>query len=174
MKDRISLKEAIKFHGHLGPYLVLGILAGEFALKRLRCKKYFGLEVRVWGTDKKPKSCFIDGLQLSTGATYGKGNIHKLDGRKMKLLPAFGGEVSQMKYLSGHISSALSRAQILGRESIKIEFCNPNNNKKFILRFRESLIKRLKETKTHRDSELLAKRLYKTEYNELFNLAPNT
>ncbi len=133
------LNEAKKFHGHLGPYLVLGILAGEFALKRLRCKKYFGLEVRVWGTGKKPKSCFIDGLQLSTGATYGKGNIHKLDGRK-----------------------------------IKIEFCNPNNNKKFILRFRESLIQRLEETKTHRDSELLAKRLYKTEYNELFNLTPNT
>jgi formylmethanofuran dehydrogenase subunit E len=137
--NRIMLNEAKKFHGHLGPYLVLGILAGEFALKRLRCKKYFGLEVRVWGTGKKPKSCFIDGLQLSTGATYGKGNIHKLDGRK-----------------------------------IKIEFCNPNNNKKFILRFRESLIQRLEETKTHRDSELLAKRLYKTEYNELFNLTPNT
>ncbi len=139
MSYRVTLKDAEKFHGHLGPWLVLGILAGEFALKRLRCKKYFGLEVRVWGTDKKPKSCFIDGLQLSTGATYGKGNIHKLDGRK-----------------------------------IKIEFCNPNNNKKFILRFRESLIQRLEETKTHRDSELLAKRLYKTEYNELFNLTPNT
>jgi len=139
LRKRITLSEALKFHGHLGPYLVLGILAGEFALKRLRCKKYFGLEVRVWGTDKKPKSCFIDGLQLSTGATYGKGNIHKLDGRK-----------------------------------IKIEFYNPNNNKKFILRFRESLIQRLEETKTHRDSELLAKRLYKTEYNELFNLTPNT
>lgn len=139
LRKRITLSEALKFHGHLGPYLVLGILAGEFALKRLRCKKYFVLEVRVWGTNKKPKSCFIDGLQLSTGATYGKGNIHKLDGRK-----------------------------------IKIEFCNPNNNKKFILRFRESLIQRLEETKTHRDSELLAKRLYKTEYNELFNLTPNT
>ncbi len=137
--NRIMLNEAIKFHGHLGPYLVLGILAGELAIKRLRYKKYFDLEVKVWGANRKPKSCLIDGLQLSTGATYGKGNIHKLDGRK-----------------------------------IKIEFCNPNNNKKFILRFRESLIKRLKETKTHRDSELLAKRLYKTEYNELFNLTPNT
>lgn len=139
MKDRISLKEAIKFHGHLGPYLVLGILAGEVALKKLGCKKYFGLKIKAWGATKKPKSCLIDGLQLATGATYGKGNIHKLDGRK-----------------------------------IKIEFCNPNNNKKFILRFRESLIQRLEETKTHRDSELLAKRLYKTEYNELFNLTPST
>ena len=79
------LNEAVKFHGHLGPYLVLGILAGEFALKRLRCKKYFDLEVRVWGTNQKPKSCLIDGLQLSTGATYGKGNIQKLNGPAIKM-----------------------------------------------------------------------------------------
>ncbi len=137
--NRITLKEAVKFHGHLGPYLVLGLLAGEIALKKLRCRKYFSLKVRVWGATKKPKSCLIDGLQLSTGSTYGKGNIHKLDGRK-----------------------------------IKIEFCNPNNNKKFILRFKESLMQRLEETKACRDSELLAKRLYKTRYNELFNLTPNT
>ena len=84
-KNRVTLKEAIKFHGHLGPYLVLGILAGESALKKLRCKKYFGLNVRVWETHKKPKSCLIDGLQLSTGATYGKGNINKLNGSKMKI-----------------------------------------------------------------------------------------
>jgi len=126
--NRITLKEAIKFHGHLGPYLVLGILAGRLALKKLKCKKYFGLNIKVWGANKKPKSCLVDGLQLSTGATYGKGNIHKLGGRK-----------------------------------IKIEFCNSSNNKKFILRFRESLIQRLEEAKTHRDSGLLAKRLYKTE-----------
>ncbi|MFA5145110.1 MAG: FmdE family protein [Candidatus Omnitrophota bacterium] len=85
MKSGITLKEAIKFHGHLGPYLVLGILAGLLALKKLRCKKYFGLKVIVQGALKKPKSCLIDGLQLSTGATYGKGNIRKLDGREIKI-----------------------------------------------------------------------------------------
>jgi formylmethanofuran dehydrogenase subunit E len=80
---KINLKEAVSFHGHLGPYLVLGLLAGEYALRKLNCKKYFGLEIKVWGADKKPKSCLIDGLQLSTGATYGKGNIRKLSGRSI-------------------------------------------------------------------------------------------
>jgi formylmethanofuran dehydrogenase subunit E len=80
------LKEAIKFHGHLGPYLVLGILAGELALKKLRSKKYFGIDVKVWGANQKPKSCLIDGLQLSTGATYGKGNINKLSGNDIRIL----------------------------------------------------------------------------------------
>ena len=133
--DKITLKEAIKFHGHLGPYLVLGILAGEIALNKLRCKRYFGLEVKAWGATQKPKSCLIDGLQLSTGATYGKGNINKLNGSKMK-----------------------------------IEFQNQINREKIILIFNNWLIKKLDETKTHKDSELLAKELYKIDYSKLFNL----
>lgn len=83
--SRISLKEAEKFHGHLGPYLVLGILAGELALEKLKCKKYFGLEIKIWGAAKKPKSCLIDGLQLSTGATYGKGNIQKIKAQGIRI-----------------------------------------------------------------------------------------
>ncbi len=131
--NRIYLKEAVKFHGHLGPYLILGILAGEFAIKKLGCKKYFGLDVKVWGANKKPGSCLIDGLQLSTGATYGKGNIAKFNG------PA-----------------------------IKIKFCNRINYKKITLSFKGGLIQRLNETKTHKDSELLAKQLYKTKPLEIF------
>jgi formylmethanofuran dehydrogenase subunit E len=137
--SRITLKEAEKFHGHLGPYLVLGILAGEFALKKLRCKKYFGLDVKVWGANKKPSSCLIDGLQLSTGSTYGKGNIEKLNS------PA-----------------------------IKIEFFNQNNNKKIIVGFKDGLIQKLKETKTHRAAEVLARKLYKIDYYKLFNLKLTT
>ncbi|MBM3249509.1 MAG: hypothetical protein FJZ09_01510 [Candidatus Omnitrophica bacterium] len=85
MKEKITLKEAVRFHGHLGPYLVLGLLAGEAALKRLNCRKFFGLEVKVRGAGEKPRSCLVDGLQLSTGATYGKGNIEKLDGKKISI-----------------------------------------------------------------------------------------
>lgn len=135
MKNRITLKEAVKFHGHLGPYLVLGILAGDLALKKLKCKKYFGFDVRVWGANKKPKSCLIDGLQLSTGATYGKGNIRKFNSK-----------------------------------IIKMDFRNSLDNKKIILRFKKDIIEKLEAAKSHRDSELLAKRLYKTDYFGIFNL----
>jgi len=83
--NRITLREAIKFHGHLGPWLVLGILMGEFALKNLKAEKYFDLNVKVYGANEKPKSCLIDGLQLSIGATYGKGNIKKIKGNKIKV-----------------------------------------------------------------------------------------
>jgi formylmethanofuran dehydrogenase subunit E len=133
--NKISLKEAVKFHGHLGPYLVLGLSAGELALSKLNCRKYFGLGVKVYGAIKKPKSCLIDGLQLSSGATYGKGNILKFNG------PA-----------------------------VKIEFKNLNNNKKIILRLKDRLRKQLKEAKTYQEAELLARRLYDSDYSELFRL----
>lgn len=84
-RKKISLKEAVRFHGHLGPYLVLGLKAGELALKKLSSNKYFGLEVMVWGAQEKPKSCLIDGLQLATGATYGKGNIIKYNGSIIRI-----------------------------------------------------------------------------------------
>lgn len=83
---RITLQEAVRFHGHLGPYLVLGLLAGAFALKKLKSKKYFGLAVKVWGASQRPKSCLVDGLQLSTGATYGKGNIQKAKANRIRIL----------------------------------------------------------------------------------------
>ena len=138
MKNRVSLKEAIRFHGHIGPYLVLGVLAGDLALKKLRCKKYFGLEVKVWGANKKPKSCLIDGLQLSTGATYGKGNIQKLDGAR-----------------------------------IKMQFFNQINQKKIALTLKDFLIQILNATKSHKNSELLARQLYKKNSFKLFDLTLN-
>ena len=82
----ISLNRAKEFHGHVGPYLILGILMGERGLKKLRAKKYFSLKVKVRGVGRKPKSCLIDGLQLSTGATYGKGNIQKLNGKNISVV----------------------------------------------------------------------------------------
>lgn len=81
----ISLKQAERFHGHLGPWLVLGVLSGGYALEKLKARKYFGLKVKVWGAQDKPRSCLVDGLQLSTGATYGKGNILKLNGPAVKV-----------------------------------------------------------------------------------------
>jgi len=84
-QSKITLKEAESFHGHLGPWLVLGLLAGESALKRLKAKKHFGIKVKVFGATKRPRSCLIDGIQLSTGATYGKGNIEKLNSKSIKI-----------------------------------------------------------------------------------------
>ncbi|MCS7253645.1 MAG: formylmethanofuran dehydrogenase subunit E family protein [Armatimonadota bacterium] len=70
-----ELELARSFHGHLGPFLALGMLIGVRALEFLRARKYFGVKVVVRCPPNPPQSCIVDGLQLSTGATYGKRNI---------------------------------------------------------------------------------------------------
>lgn len=80
-----KLKQAVDFHGHLGPYLVLGLIIGDLAVSIMRCKKHFGIKTIVKGAAQKPQSCLIDGLQLSTGCTYGKGNISKIKGKGIEV-----------------------------------------------------------------------------------------
>jgi len=63
------------FHGHLGPWLILGLKMGRAALTALKARKHFGVEVLARCPDSPPPSCLVDGLQLGTGATYGKRNI---------------------------------------------------------------------------------------------------
>ena len=70
-----ELQAAKAFHGHLGPYVVLGIRLGKALVRELSPRPYFGLEVAVKGPTKPPPRCVLDGLQLSTGCTFGKGNI---------------------------------------------------------------------------------------------------
>lgn len=86
LKNKKNLKNAVDFHGHLGPYLVLGLLIGDLAVKKLNCKRHFGIEAIVKGAVNKPKSCLIDGIQISSGCTYGKGNIKKLNGNRISVL----------------------------------------------------------------------------------------
>jgi formylmethanofuran dehydrogenase subunit E len=64
--------EALKrFHGHLGPYVVIGYRMGKIA--RAKYKKRFNCVSKTGPSP--PISCIIDGIQLSSGCTLGKGNI---------------------------------------------------------------------------------------------------
>jgi formylmethanofuran dehydrogenase subunit E len=69
-----KLKQIERFHGHLGPYVVLGYKMGEIANQMLGSGP-FSKNVVVWTGMKPPVSCIIDGIQMSSGCTLGKGNI---------------------------------------------------------------------------------------------------
>lgn len=69
------VERGIKLHGHAGPYLNLGIRMGLLALDQLEAKGYFDLTAEIELEYRTPMSCLIDGLQISTGCTLGKGNI---------------------------------------------------------------------------------------------------
>ncbi|MEM3507083.1 MAG: formylmethanofuran dehydrogenase subunit E family protein [Candidatus Bathyarchaeia archaeon] len=67
------VKKAEEFHGHLGPFLVLGLKAGLFGLKKLKIDKNKNKELLTTAMldYSIPFSCIIDGLQISTGCTIG-------------------------------------------------------------------------------------------------------
>jgi formylmethanofuran dehydrogenase subunit E len=69
-----SLRQATRFHGHLGPWLVLGLQAGAYARRKLGASP-FELKARVFCPAGTPYTCFVDGVQFSSGCTMGKGNI---------------------------------------------------------------------------------------------------
>ncbi len=83
-KDPAWLKYAAQFHGHLGPWAAAGLRAGMSARSAVEAKGYFDVRVTVEGPfAKPPQSCFLDGLQVSTGATLGKRNLRWLKGDKV-------------------------------------------------------------------------------------------
>jgi len=64
--------EALKrFHGHLGPYVLIGYRMGQIGRERFPNNIW---AVVFTGT-KRPLSCTIDGIQYSSSCTLGKGNI---------------------------------------------------------------------------------------------------
>lgn len=77
--DEVSLEDmierAVEFHGHLGPFLVLGVRMGLVALRELSSPGYQGIEALVKTRNTPSLSCLLDGIQVSTGCTMGKGNI---------------------------------------------------------------------------------------------------
>ena len=69
-----TLKKIKQFHGHLGPYVIIGYKMGEIANKTLGSDP-FSKKAIVWTDTQPPQLCIIDGVQMSSGCTFGKGNI---------------------------------------------------------------------------------------------------
>jgi len=68
------LKRAAEFHGHLGPYLVLGLKMGVLAKNTLNADP-FEIRAEIHTEKITPRSCILDGIQFTSGCTLGKGNI---------------------------------------------------------------------------------------------------
>ena len=78
------LKEAVKFHGHLGAFLVLGLKAGLYANKKLG-KNNAEMHACIETEPSPPRSCFVDGVQVATGCTMGKRNIELRNGNQLSV-----------------------------------------------------------------------------------------
>jgi formylmethanofuran dehydrogenase subunit E len=78
LTDEEALSFLNRFHGHIGPYVVLGYRAGLIALRSLGEDPFSKRAVSFTGS-QPPVSCFTDGVQLGSCCTLGKGNIHVED-----------------------------------------------------------------------------------------------
>jgi formylmethanofuran dehydrogenase subunit E len=66
------IKKAADFHGHLGPFLVIGIRIGLIGLRELELKQDTEkLQVTASLKYSVPFSCVLDGIQVTSGCTFG-------------------------------------------------------------------------------------------------------
>ena len=65
---------AFDFHGHRCPFMPIGYRMGKLALERLGLEREqdHGFFIFPEIGEGHPQACMMDGLQVATGATYGK------------------------------------------------------------------------------------------------------
>lgn len=70
---------AFEFHGHRCPFMPIGYRMGRLGMKKLGVEreKDHGFFVFPEAGEGHPQMCMMDGLQIATGATYGKGLMAK-------------------------------------------------------------------------------------------------
>jgi formylmethanofuran dehydrogenase subunit E len=97
----VLIKRAVEFHGHLGPFLVLGLRMGLAGLRELNVK---GGERKLQVTAKLPYlipySCAVDGLQISTKCTMGN--------KRLKIIDIFGIEAKFELESGEHVTVAVN------------------------------------------------------------------
>ena len=114
---------AVRFHGHFGPFLILGLRAGLIGINYLG-KSYFELNATVSTVPNPPRSCFIDGVQYTSGCTTGKGNLAVNASNGVSVLFRRGGLSVDLKIRDG-VLNALEKmktdeeVEAFGREIMK-------------------------------------------------------
>lgn len=73
------LKEAAEFHGHLGPFLTIGVRMGLLGLQKMGSRYRTRMTINASLPLHVPFSCIIDGLQVSTHCTVGNQKLSVQD-----------------------------------------------------------------------------------------------
>jgi len=81
----LTLEEAVRLHGHKGPWLVLGYKAGLRAREYLKPTTEHDMVCIVRVPKKTPYTCTIDGIQAAAGCTLGKLTISVEDCKDIEL-----------------------------------------------------------------------------------------
>jgi formylmethanofuran dehydrogenase subunit E len=80
-----SVAELAAFHGHLGPYIVLGYRIGKYVRENFSDDP-FRMKAEVHCAGVPPESCLADGVQLGSGCTLGKRNIEIIPSKSISCI----------------------------------------------------------------------------------------
>lgn len=117
--DRL-LSKAAEFHGHLGPYLAIGLRMGLLAKAILGADGMSGLSAELETGQSPPVSCVADGVQVSTLCTLGKGNIRIGGPGRVKGRFEANGMAVEIE-LRGHVDGILRESLLNGRSAEAVE-----------------------------------------------------
>jgi len=89
-KLELTIRRSVKFHGHLGAFLVVGIRMGILAKRQLKndLKDKFSLRATLKVPFRVPFSCTIDGVQMTTCCTVGNRRL-SLESSKGEIVGIF-------------------------------------------------------------------------------------
>jgi formylmethanofuran dehydrogenase subunit E len=82
-KLELAIKNAEKLHGHLGPFLVIGVRMGTIAQKNLNTNTTENkLQANAKIPLSPPFSCVLDGIQATTKCTIGNQKLRMKNSKK--------------------------------------------------------------------------------------------
>jgi hypothetical protein len=125
--EMVALK---KFHGHLGPYAVLGYRMGLTARRRFPLRIY----ARVHSGTKRPLSCLADGVQMSSCCTLGKSNITVLEDAEARVEFSDGSEHLEMTALPEVVNDISSRCDHHNEEEMAMQLYSMSDEELWTVR----------------------------------------
>jgi formylmethanofuran dehydrogenase subunit E len=153
--DPAWLIYAAQFHGHLGPWATAGLRAGIVARHAASAAGYFDVEVTVEGPfTAPPRACFLDGIQVATGATLGKRNLQwvKADEIVVRLRNTRSGAVADVR-------PTAQLLKLLGSLTLRSRLAPPHDSQATV-----------DHDARDRDLEILARRIAHIADKELFRV----
>lgn len=119
MVDKALVERAKEFHGHICPFLVLGLRASEIAMNRLGLRR--AGEAETVGEEilaiVECNNCFADGVQVATGCTFGNNSLIYLDVGKNAVTLVKRGE---WKGIRVYVDSEKLKDEYFNREAMEL------------------------------------------------------
>ncbi|MEM4513832.1 MAG: FmdE family protein, partial [Ignisphaera sp.] len=119
MVSRELIDKAKRFHGHICPFLVLGLRMSEIAMKKLGVAR-----AGVADTIREDlvaivevNNCLVDGVQVATGCTLGNNSLVYIDlGKNALTLVKRGGKIGVRVY----VDADKIRSKYFPEEALKL------------------------------------------------------